>query len=59
MRKQVGNVEIENVGDPTWARITYHYNEAKSDSIQLRGREDILDLQYALDSVLRDMGDMR
>src|SRR5688572_26899714 len=55
MRKRVGNIEIHSNIDSTWTKVIYHCNDSVHDEIQMRSREDIVDLQYALSAALREM----
>ena len=51
MQKRIGNIEID--GQPGWVSVVYHCNKEVSERITLRDLDDIYDLQYALQQLIR------
>lgn len=57
MIKRIGNFEIETFDDGDGVHLVYHHNQHVSDSIDFRGVQDLLDLQYAVSCALRERSD--
>ncbi len=55
MNKRIGNIEIQRQPGSDWALVKMHYNSSNCAEIQLRSIEDVRDLQYGIQEVLREM----
>ena len=54
MKHRVGNIEIEYESEiGRWAYLTMHYNEYVRAKIDLRCEQDLYDLEYAVQTLMR------